>query len=62
MTEDRFKNMDPYILLSMVNMKLRDSYSSLEAYCEDENISEKTIIDRLGSIGYSYIRDVNQFK
>lgn len=62
MSEDRFQNMDPYILLSLVNMKLRDSYSSLEAYCEDENISEKLIIDRLGAIGYSYVREVNQFK
>ena len=31
--------MDPNILVSMINMKLRDFYSNLDRYCEDMDIS-----------------------
>ena len=32
--------MDPNILLSLVNTKLRDSYSSLELLCDDMDIEK----------------------
>ena len=32
-------DMDSNILVSIVNMKLRDFYDSLEQYCEDADIS-----------------------
>ena len=32
-------DMDPNILVSMVNMKLRDFYSNLDQYCEDVDIN-----------------------
>lgn len=54
--------MDAYILLSIVNMKLRDEYSSLESLCEDRNISAEKLEERLGELGYKYHRDSNQFK
>ena len=31
---------DPIMLLSMVNMKLRDRYASLDALCEDMDVSK----------------------
>ena len=34
---------DPIMLLSVVNMKLRDSYASLAALCDDLDVSEKEI-------------------
>ena len=34
---------DPYMLLSMVNMKLRDRFSSLDALCEDMDLNRKEI-------------------
>ena len=34
---------DPIMLYSVINTKLRDFYSSLEALCEDMNIDLNTI-------------------
>lgn len=52
---------DPVILLSAVNMKLRDFYPSLDALCEDLNESKNEIIEKLASIDYEYDASTNQF-
>ena len=44
--------MDPNILVSMVNMKLRDFYSNLDSYCEDMDISRSIIEEKLENAGY----------
>ena len=54
--------MDPNILLSLVNTKLRDSYSSLELLCDDIYIEKHKIIEKLKTIGYDYDESQNQFK
>ena len=38
---------DPVMLLSFINMKLRDQYDSLESLCEDFNVSKEEIIEKL---------------
>lgn len=53
---------DPNILLSMVNMKLRDMYSSLDALCDDLDISKDEIVEKLKTIGYEYNKEENAFK
>lgn len=55
------KDSDPFILLSIINMKLRDFYHSLELLCDDLNIDEKELIEKLKSIGYGYNAENNQF-
>ncbi|EHJ01809.1 hypothetical protein CDLVIII_5327 [Clostridium sp. DL-VIII] len=62
MDNDSIKIMDPIILLSMVNMKLRDQYSSLELLCSDLELNKEDIVSRLGEVGYSYVEKENQFK
>lgn len=52
---------DPYMLLSVVNMKLRDSYPSFEALCDDLDVSGAEISEALEKIGYSYDSENNQF-
>lgn len=37
---------DPMILLSFINTKLRDFYPSLDALCEDANISKDEIVKK----------------
>ena len=49
------------MLLSFLNMKLRDFYSDLSALCEDLDVSEAEIKEKLAAIGYVYDRDRNQF-
>lgn len=53
--------MDNFLLLSVVNTKLRDNYSNLDALCYDLDEDKTDIISRLSSIGYSYDENVNQF-
>ena len=52
---------DPIMLLSVVNMKLRDRYASLDALCDDLDVSRAELEDRLAGIGYAYSEERNQF-
>lgn len=52
---------DPNMLLSYVNLKLRDYYSSLEAMCDDLDESRSELEEKLKSIGYLYNQAQNQF-
>ena len=53
---------DPFILLSMVNMKLRDYYPTLDELCEDMNLEKEDIIEKLAAAGFEYIPECNQFR
>lgn len=52
---------DPIMLLSFVNLKLRDYYGSLQAMCEDMDVSEEEIVDKLAAVNYQYDAGKNQF-
>ena len=52
---------DANILLSYVNLKLRDFYSSLDALCDDMDVSRTEIEEKLSAIGYHYQEAKNQF-
>lgn len=52
---------DPMILLSVVNTKLRDFYPSLQALCDDMEISEGELKEKLAQIDYEYDGLKNQF-
>ena len=53
---------DPVMLLSVINMKLRDTYSSLDDLCDDMDISRIEIEEKLKKINYEYDSQSNQFK
>ena len=52
---------DPAMLLSFINLKLRDYYASLEALCDDMDIDHTEIEDKLSKIDYHYDREKNRF-
>ena len=52
---------DPYMLLSAVNMKLRDYYPALDILCEDMGADKDEIIAKLREIGYEYDEGHNRF-
>lgn len=62
MNRDSLLSMDPNILLSIVNMKLRDNFTSLQALCYDMDISENEISEMLKITGRIYNIEENQFK
>ena len=62
MTNETLNSMDPYILLSVINTKLRDEYSSLDMLCDDMDIDKENVIERLSSVDYKYDEGIKQFK
>ena len=52
---------DPMMLMSFINMKLRDIYPSLDALCEDMDIDKAQLLEKLGSIGFEYSPENNRF-
>ena len=52
---------DPVMLLSYVNLKLRDMYSTLDAMCEDLELDKEELIQKLVAIDYAYDAAQNQF-
>lgn len=56
---------DPVMLLSFINTQLRDNYSSIEQLFDSLDISkddQEQITKKLQDIGYTYNRELNQFK
>ena len=52
---------NPVILLSYLNMKLRDEYPSLEEFCKSNMVDPEEIIEKMTVINYSYDEKNNQF-
>lgn len=50
------------MLMSVVNTRLRDNYSSLDQLCEDLDIDRKELESRLETVGFTYIPELNQFR
>ena len=52
---------DPVLLLSVVNTKLRDYYSTRDVLCEDMQVDKQELIGKLEMIDYTYDAGSNQF-
>ncbi|MBR2949324.1 MAG: DUF4250 domain-containing protein [Lachnospiraceae bacterium] len=52
---------DPVMLLSFLNLKLRDYYKDLDALCDDLDVDKQEITDKLAGINYYYDAARNQF-
>ena len=53
---------DPMILLSFVNTKLRDEYSTLEEFCKEHDLDFEALKKKLEEIGFQYNAELKQFK
>ena len=51
----------PIMLLSVVNLKLRDFYKNLDALCEDLDADKADLCAKLKAVGYEYDAQRNQF-
>ena len=52
---------DPMLLLSVVNTKLRDQFTSLDALCGDMQADREEMETKLQNIDYTYDENTNQF-
>lgn len=53
---------DPIMLMSMINMKLRDTGKNFEELCEDLDVSAGDVEKKLSGAGFEYNKDINQFR
>lgn len=53
---------DPMILLSYVNTRLRDDYPTLDALCEDLDVSREALERQLNAVGFVYDEGQNRFR
>lgn len=52
---------DPMMLMSAVNMYLRDRYQSLDELCDDLNVDRKELEAKLMQAGFEYSEKYNKF-
>ncbi len=52
---------DPIMLMSFINMKLRDEYSSLESLCKALDIDKNELESTLAKSGFEYNQEENKF-
>ncbi|MBQ3392700.1 MAG: DUF4250 domain-containing protein [Lachnospiraceae bacterium] len=52
---------DPHMLVSVINMKLRDRYGTLEALCDDLELDRDQLVRKLREGGYEYNAERGQF-
>ncbi len=53
---------DPMILLSVVNMKLRDEFRDLDCLCEALDIDREALEQKLEKAGFHYDEACNAFR
>ncbi len=53
---------DPIMLMSYLNMKLRDEYDSLTELCKSLCVNQGEIEEKMEKVGYTYDPDRNQFQ
>lgn len=62
MDNNTLQTMDVNILVSIINLKLRDYYSNVDYLCDDMNLDKELLIQALSKGNYEYMPNINQFK
>ena len=57
-----FEKGDINMMLSLLNMKLRDEFSDLERLVDYYSADKNVILKRMEENGYFYNNEINQFK
>jgi hypothetical protein len=52
---------DPMMLLSFLNMKLRDFYSNLDELCNALDLDKEEIVKKMADAGFEYDETQNKF-
>lgn len=57
-----YRTMDPNLLPGLVNTALRNDCSDLSDLARTHDIDQGKLEDRLKTIGYRYVEELNQFR
>ena len=52
---------DPMILMSFINLKLRDYYPTLQDLCDDLDVSVEDVVGPLTKAGFTYDEERRRF-
>ena len=52
---------DPMMLMSFINMKLRDFYPTLDALCDDMDVDRQELEGKMAEAGLEYNAAANKF-
>ncbi|OOE90366.1 DUF4250 domain-containing protein [Salinivibrio sharmensis] len=59
---NNYATMDPVMLMSIVNMKLRDEFDGLDDLVRYYDIDKTALCARLEKAGFTYFADAKQFR
>lgn len=59
---NKYETMDPVMLMSIVNMKIRDEFGDLDALVKYYDIDKDKLVAKLASAGFDYLPDAKQFR
>ncbi|KLV08518.1 hypothetical protein ABT56_03900 [Photobacterium aquae] len=62
MNLSNFEKMDPIMLMSIVNMKIRDEFGDLDALVKYYDIDKDALVAKLATAGFDYLPDAKQFR
>ena len=62
MNLEQFESMNPVILLSMVNMKIRDEFGDLDNLVKFYDIDKAKLVKKLSDAGFDYLVEAKQFR
>lgn len=62
MNLNNFATMDVNMLLSLVNMQLRDRFDDLDDLCKAQELDKAALVARLASGDFHYQEDQKQFR
>lgn len=62
MNLSKYETMDPVMLMSIVNMKIRDEFEGLDSLINYFEIDKEILINRLKQAGFDYLPEVKQFR
>lgn len=53
---------DPVMLMSFINMKLRDEYLTLDEFCQAYNLDETRLKAEMEASGFDWMPGIRQFR
>ena len=62
MTPEKMTSMDPVMLMSIVNMKIRDEFGDLDSYVKFYELDKEALMTKLANAGFDYLVDAKQFR
>lgn len=57
-----FREMDPALLLGLVNTELRNHCESLDDLVKTHGLEQRELEQRLAEAGFEYLPSINQFR